>query len=158
MCNAVCGYLWLLCTVCLNACAACICSGQPPYVRAANGAGERNWVSSVYGCAICECTVCAQYTHVHTQTHTHTHARTHTCAELARAFCLRAYELDRTDKHLYTVWPLVMAALGEQDKARVSVWQGRCVLGTRAEHNGVPDTTILVASVPGQASGLGGTP
>jgi Flp pilus assembly protein TadD len=40
--------------------------------------------------------------------------------ELARTFCLRAYELDRTDKHLYMVWPKVMAALGEKDKARVS--------------------------------------
>jgi hypothetical protein len=40
--------------------------------------------------------------------------------ELARTFCLRAYELDRTDKHLYIVWPKVMASLGEKDKARVS--------------------------------------
>ncbi len=41
-------------------------------------------------------------------------------AELAREFCLRAYELDRTNKQLYLVWPDVMAALGERDKARVS--------------------------------------
>ncbi len=42
------------------------------------------------------------------------------CAELARDFCLRAYELSRTDKQLYVVWPRVMAALGEREKARVS--------------------------------------
>lgn len=51
--------------------------------------------------------------------------------ELARAFCLRAYEMERTDKHLYTVWPLVMAAMGEKDKARVRGWALRscCCFG-----------------------------
>jgi hypothetical protein len=40
-------------------------------------------------------------------------------AELAKDFCLRAYEMHRSDKHLYLVWPRVMAALKECDKARV---------------------------------------
>lgn len=46
------------------------------------------------------------------------------CAEFGRTFCLRAYELARTDKHLYIVWPRVMAALGEKDNARVLYERG----------------------------------
>eukprot|EP00798_Chlamydomonas_sp_ICE-L_P013699 gene13699-19591_t len=45
-------------------------------------------------------------------------------AELATAFCLRAYEMDRLDKHLYYVWPKVEAASGEPDRARVLFERG----------------------------------
>lgn len=44
--------------------------------------------------------------------------------ELAKEFCLRAYEMHRSDKHLYLVWPRVMAALKENDKARVLFERG----------------------------------
>lgn len=40
---------------------------------------------------------------------------------------MRAYEMQRSDKHLYLVWPRVMAALREYDKARVSGGVGLAV-------------------------------
>lgn len=44
--------------------------------------------------------------------------------ELAKGFCARAYEMDRQDERLYSVWPKVEAALGQRDRARVLFERG----------------------------------
>jgi hypothetical protein len=54
--------------------------------------------------------------HTHISTLSHTYCTLPNRAELAKAFCMKAYEMDRRDEELYLVWPRVEAAMGEPDR------------------------------------------